>query len=232
MDTQLVRLDGPYNIICGNNGHFALHIATLIVVKEKKQEVTVVEKVADTISVACYPIVADNLKIDGQVWMHTELNDCLVIGRQGEELTLYSLKKTMEYCAKHNIFKYFERIPSEFCWAMMDYNCKILLDTDDNKYIIKDYEVELKFEEDNGGNSCMAYSSSDSRFYFYEYFDNEPPFNEFVPTNMEAIDYFAKLRDNYLRILQYEGLRSITFTTTNEKYLWFVDRLNSTKTNE
>ena len=232
MDTQLVRLDEPYNIICGNNGHFALHIATLIVIKDKKQEVAVDEKVADTISVACYPVVADNLKIDGQVWMHTELKECLVICRQGEEVTLYSLKKTMEYCAKQKISMYPERIPSEFSWAMINYNCKVLLDTDDNENIIKDYEVELKFEEDNGGNSCMVYSANDSRFYFYEYFDNEPPFNDFVPTNMEAIYHLEKLRDNYLMILRYEGLRSITFTTMNEKYLWFVNRLNSTMTNE
>lgn len=112
------------------------------------------------------------------------------------------------------------------------YGVKVTLPMDEKDKTIHNYEVRLKFEESEGGHSCMAYSDNDSDFYFYEYFDNEPPFSEFVPTNTEAIKYLAELRDNYLRCFRYEGMRSISFTTEDEKYKWFVDNLNNTKVNE
>jgi cell division protein FtsX len=39
----------------------------------------------------------------------------------------------------------------------------------------------------------------------------------------------AELRDAYLQILRFEGLRSITFTTKDENYKWFVEQLNAYK---
>ena len=59
MNTQLVRLDSPYNIICSSSGKFALHIATLIVVKEKIRGVVEGASMRDTLSVASYPVVSD-----------------------------------------------------------------------------------------------------------------------------------------------------------------------------
>lgn len=232
METQLVRLDAPYNIICNSKGYFALHIATLIVVKEKIEGVVEGTPMRDTLSVASYPVVAGPFKSDGQVWMDTELEDCLVVCRQKESVSLYTLKMVMEYCAKKNVSFFTEKIPTFFNMAMVMYGVKVTLPTDEKNKTIRDYEVSIKFEESDGGNSCMVFSDNDSDFYFYEYFDNEPPFSEFVPTNIEAIKYLADLRDNYLRIFRYEGVRSIHFATEDEKYKWFVDKLNNTKVNE
>ena len=242
METQLVRLDAPYNIICGTNGEFALHIATLIVVKEQTREVVESAPLSDTLSVASYPVVNvngvhDRLfltsgkgKADGQVWMHTRLEDCYVVCPENHQtVSLWELKNVMKYYAKQNMIDMPLRIATSFSWAMSKYGCKILLPDDENKKEIRDYEVCLEFEDSNAGQSCMVSADDDSPFYFYEFFENEPPFSRFVLTNSEAIKYMAELRDTYLQIFRYEGLRSIKFTTKNKDYLWFVDQLNATK---
>lgn len=92
MDTQLVRLDKPYHIICGNNGTFALHIATLIVVKDKIEGIVEGAPMRDTLAVSSYPIVGGSYDIDGQVWMDTELKDCLVICRENDRVSHYMLR--------------------------------------------------------------------------------------------------------------------------------------------
>lgn len=233
METQLVRLDAPYNIICGTTGDFGLHIATLIVMRENKE---------GELSVACHPVVSVKGEIggcfissgegnaDGQVWMHTRLEDCYVVCPQNyQTVSISELKNVMKYYAKLNMLDMPLRIASSFSWAMTKYGCKILLSEDENGITIRDEEVCLEFEENNNGKSCMVSADDDSPFYFYEYFDNEPPFNQFVPTNLEARKYMAELRDTYLQIFRYEGLRSIKFTTKNKAYQWFVDKLNATK---
>ena len=70
METQLVRLDKPYNIICNPDGKFGLHIATLIAVKEKPVKDAETGNVVDTFPVAqCYPVVGGGYGIDGEAWM-------------------------------------------------------------------------------------------------------------------------------------------------------------------
>ena len=58
--TQLVRLDKPYNIILGKNGKFALHIATLIVIDDEKRTYNNnVDKEIVTVA-RCYPVVGNS----------------------------------------------------------------------------------------------------------------------------------------------------------------------------
>lgn len=245
METQLVRLDKPYNIICNSKGYFALHIATLIVIKEKPEERVTGDLMSDSLSVASYPVVIEKGEFcntfvgagkgaaDGQVWMNTELKDCYVVCPQNyKSVSISQLKNVMNFYAKQQMIDMPLRVTSSFSWAMTIYGCKIVLPVDENKKTITDFEVCLEFEESNNGTSCMVYGDNNSDFYFYEYFDNEPPFDRFVPTNSEAIKYMADLRDTYLRIFRYEGMRSITFTTKNEKYQWFVNQLNDIKFDE
>ena len=233
METQLVRLDAPYNIICGTNGEFALHIATLIMMREDKE---------GALSVASHPIVSVNGELggcfvgsgkgnaDGQVWMHTRLEDCYVVCPQNyQTVSISELKAVMKYYAKLDMLDMPLRIATSFSWAMTKYGCKIILPMDDNNQPMADIAVCLEFEDTNGGQSCMVSADDKSPFYFYEYFDNEPPFSQYVPTNLQAVKYMAELRDTYLRIFRFDGLRSIKFTTRNKDYQWFVDELNATK---
>ena len=228
METQLVRLDAPYNIICGNGGQFGLHIATLIVVKETVEGVPEGKTMSDTLSVASYPVVAGNYKMAGETWLKTELKDCHVVCPQDVKFEpLSSLKRVMEYCAKQKVLHFMDRIPVAFSWAMTDNDIMILMPHDHNNKVITDYEVCLEFDEVDKGKTCMAFASKDSDFYFYMYFDNKPPFIYGVPTYEEAIVLMGRQRNQYLRLFEPEGLRSITFTTKNENYQWFVDKLNS-----
>ena len=231
MNTQLVRLDAPYNIICGKGGKIGLHIATLIVVKEKFTGVPEGLKMSDTLFVGSYPVVDNPLETKGDVWMDSELKECLVVGNKEEPVSLYELKKFMEYNDKHRGSKFLGAILTRFSFLLDIWKSCFILDTDKNGKKIIDYEVHLKFEDKNDGESCMVYSTADSRFYFYEYFENKPPFNG-VLTNYEAADSMAKLRDYYLMVLSADGLRSITFSTYDTNYQWFVDRLNRKKEDE
>lgn len=232
METQLVRLDEPYNIIFGKEGKFGLHIATLIVVKEKPLKDAETGEVVDTFpETHSYPVVGGGYGMDGEVWMKSEQKDCMVICRKGEAVGLNALKRIMEFGSK--LYSYSDRLlilPGSFSVALITYDGKFTLPADDNKKTKTDYVVSLEFSEEREGKSCMVYASKDSCFYFYDYFDNEPPFLHNIHTNLESIKYLAMLRDSYIRSFHYEGLRSITFTTNDVQYKNFVDQLNSTKT--
>ena len=234
MDTQIVRHDAPYNIICGNNGRFALHVATLIVVKEKIGGVIEGAPMSDTFAIASYPVVAGSYEMDGQVWTKTELKDCLVICREKESITLYTLKKVMSFCDKRGFFRYKERILSSFVMALATYDINMYLPTDDNNKVISDYEVYLEFEPSEHGMLCMAYSSMESDFYFYEcYVDDTADHShaELINRN-DAIKSMVRLRDAYLQMFRSDGLRSIKFSTKKEMYQDFVDELNNYKVDE
>lgn len=231
IQTQLVRLDKPYNIIFSKDGSFGLHIATLIVVKEKPMKDEETGSVIDTYPVVdSYPIVGGGTGIDGETWVKSEIKDCMVICREGMCIGLYTLKELMEFCSKtYHFYEFLFGIPTMLSVALMTYGSKFKLPTDENKRTINDYDVRLEFTESNGGQSCLVYAAKESDFYFYDFFDTEPPFSQFAHTNSEAINFLAELRDSYLSAFHFEGLHSITFTTEDSKYQWFVDKLNNTK---
>ncbi len=231
METQLVRLDSPYNIIMGTDGNVELHIATLIVVKERKEGVIEGVPMKDTLSVCTYPVVSGKMDVGGQVWMHTELKDChLICAENAERIPILELKNVMEYCAKHNVPHYKEYIPMSFFWKMRLYKIKIELLKDTDNHVILDYKIGLEFEENV--DVCMVYSSVECAFYFYEYFTLNPSDSTLRPSAEQAIKYLSELRDNYLLLFRYEGLKSLTFYTNKKQYQWFVDKLNNTKADD
>ena len=97
MISQIVRLDAPYNIICSKSGQFGLHIATLIVVKEKIADATDDKKNSGSVTMENYPIVNTH-NMDGQTWKDTELKDCLVICRQGGSIQGYGIHGKRRCC--------------------------------------------------------------------------------------------------------------------------------------
>ena len=234
MNTQLVRLNKPYHIICGSNYKFSLHIATLIVIKNKIDEIVEDNPMRDTLAVCSYPVVGGSYDMDGQVWMDTELKNCMVICRENESVSLYTLKKVMEYYGKRGKIRYPQRILSSFTMALLEHNVKLFLPTDDNNKTIADYEVCLEFETGEHGIRCMAYSSKESAFYFYEYFaDDDADYSNVGLINRPtAIKRMAELRESYLQILGHDGLRNITFTTKDKRFKDFTDELNRYKVDE
>lgn len=229
MDTQIIRHDKPYNVICGNNGKIALHIATLMVITEEKRWNEKGELVGIGPRTRCYPVVGGTYKMDGEVWMSDEQKDCFVICREKDYVSLYTLKRLMEFCEKTGVTFFTSKMPHFFGSAMLDFGCKIVLPKIDNGKTQSDYEVCLVFEEGNDGETCMLYSDKDSDLYFNEFFTNNPELIPELPTNLESVRHIAELRDDYLRVFHYEGMRNINFITKNKKYQWFVDKLNDTK---
>ena len=229
MDTQIIRHDKPYNVICGNNGKIALHIATLMVITEEKRWNEKGELVGIGPQTRCYPVVGGTYKMDGEVWKSDEQKDCFVICREKDYVSLYTLKRLMEFCEKSGVTFFTSKMPHFFGSAMLDFGCKIVLPKIDNGKTQSDYEVCLVFEEGNDGETCMVYSDKDSDLYFNEFFTNNPELIPELPTNLESVRHIAELRDNYLRVFHYEGMRNINFITKNKKYQWFVDKLNDTK---
>ena len=234
METQLVRLDAPYNVIFDMKKRFGLHIATLIVV----DEVTVGNgKKAETkLRSRSFPVVNRAFDLEGEAWMDSELKNCHRICRQGETISLYDLRKFMEFCDSKGD-GHLDRLPMSFNIAMISYNIKLNLFESSTGKAISDFKVELLFDEgkkevqrylyDNaslvGEGACMVHTGSMSPFYFWSAFSTDKD------KNNASIGDMIMLRDAYLNAFQFEGLKSITFTTNNQKYQWYVDKLNNTK---
>ena len=237
MDTQLVRLDPPYNVIFTTENFFGLHIATLIVVDEVTERIG--RRVRKRLRSRSFPVAAPYGKLDGEAWTDTELKDCLLVCRQGETITLRTLKRYMKYCGRISPRLMF--ISTEvFLDTMRDYNININFTDPVSGKRITNCEVELIFDEGaegiedeegvaeeilTGRTIIDVYSASSSLLYFTTYFFSEDELLD----KQNAIAGLNGLRLTYLRALKPFGLKSIKFTTKDKKYQSFVDELNRLK---
>lgn len=231
MDTQLVKLDAPYNVIFDTKRRFGLHVATLIVVDEVTEGHG---KYAKTkLRSRSYPVVKTAYSLEGEVWIESELNSCHRICRQNGKVYLFDIYKFMEFC-DINDFADLDSLPMMFKIAMMSFDINLNLCDINSGKNVSDVSVELLFDKNeenthiscNIGNKSMAalvHTSSNSPFYFW----GTLPMDE-KKTN-ETINELATLRDAYLHAFKFDGLKSIFFTTKNEKYQEFVDLLNNTQ---
>ena len=227
METQLVRLDAPYNLICSSTGKIGTHIATLIVVKEKKEDLIEGARMSSHLIVCSYPVVGGEFDIEGNVWLDSELKDCLLITRQKSTLSLYTLRRLMEYCSKHLNPLRLRSMPLILQMVIMDNDCKFVLPKNHSEITIRDYDVCLEFEESRDGEYCMVFTNNNSDFFFYEYFNiNKDATTSNLATSEKAISGIVQLKDSYIGILSNYGLNSIKFSTRNKDYQWFVDKVN------
>ena len=218
METQLVRLDAPYNLICGKNLKFGLHIATLMVITKGKQD-----RPKD---VLCYPVVEGGGNPGGEVWTECELKDCEVICRQDDGLNWIHVKNTMRYFYEQGEI-HLERI----LWSLRSTIMATGVRIDSFASPYNEENVELVFDE-NDNNICMVYSSPDSHYFFFSAFINNNKECDSLSSDADdAIIQIALMRDTYIMAFRFYGLMSIRFTTKNEKYKEFVDRLNSHEEN-
>lgn len=235
METQIVRLDPPYNIIYDEKKGFALHIATLIVVDEVDE---VKGKNAEKkLRSRSYPIVSRNFELEGEAWTDYELRFHHHICRQNVTISLRELRLFMEYCNKRGEYGHLERYPMSFSVAMMSYGVKMNLTNPMTDEIVSDYKVELVFDDKEGDVNkytndypayicegiCDVHSGLGSPFFF----DGLIIPKEDERSMSNVIRNFTALRDAYLYALKFDGLKSITFTTINPKYQSFVDTLNN-----
>ena len=226
METQLVRLDAPYNLICNKETKFGLHIATLI-------DIDPFEDNYNRMSyMYCYPVVERKNEPGGEIWNDCELETCKVICREEENISLRTIKEIMEY------YYGWAYLPTNnFVWdlkkTLVSNGIRLILPktnlikkNESVENIISEYEVELIFEEDDEG--CSIYSSDNSYFFFLGSIDYHPEKRAHPRDNDEESNIleFALLRDAYLMAFHEEGIEKITFYTKSEKYQEFVNKLN------
>ncbi len=229
METQIVRLDAPYNLLCNKSGSFALHIATLIVIMETETR-DVMGVSSKRAEVNSFPVVQEKYKPGGKTWEKYDLNDCLVVCSEGETVSLQHIKRVFDFCHNRGLYE-INKLPRALYIALKNAGCTITLPTDKDGNVISDYVVNLRFSYDDEG-YCIIMNDADSKFFFYGSYSIEPGFdddgNEFDYEDF-AIEKLAELRHLYLLMLGAKGLKSIVFTTKDDKHLQFVEKLNSTK---
>ena len=237
METQLVRLDPPYNIIYDAKKGFALHISTLIIIDEVSEGKG--KKVETKLRSRSFPVVSRMFELEGESWTDYELKFHHKICRQGETVSLRELRLFMEYCYKHADFKHMEAYPMLFDVALLSYGVKMNIKDPMTGLDISDYEVELIFDDQQGDvekyindspayiddGICDVHSGLGSPFFF----DDIIYPKDSTTAISNSIIKLTSLRDAYLYALKFDGIKSITFTTKNPKYQSFVERLNNTE---
>ena len=204
IQTQLIRLDPPYNIIFTTERFFGLHIASLIVVDEETERIG--RRDRKRLRSRSFPVAAPYGKLAGVAWTDTELKDCFLVCCQGETITLRTLKRFMEYCGRTSP-------------RLMLFSMQMFLDT------MSDYNILIDDEILTGRTIIDVCSTPSSPLYFNTYFFSEDELLD----KQNAINHLNGLRLTYIRTLKPFGLKSIKFTTKDKKYQSFVDELNKHK---
>lgn len=223
-ETQLVRLDPPYNIICNERGDFALHIATLMVIDPSG---TTSEATAEPrASVYCYPVVQDRLRPGGIVWKDALTEDYydgnyMLFCREKEGVSLMDIKQIIEWLSDDRSHEPIEAHPFNVSIALHQYGIRLYLPQDEKGQTIHDFEVELRFDFLES-NVVDIYSSYVSAFYLHTIYDIKA---EEASKWRKAIEKLRRQRDAYAIAL--DGVEKITFTTKQKKYKSFVDKLNA-----
>ena len=221
METQLVRLDKPYHLICNPDGYFGFHIATLMVINCSRND--------EQPNVRCYPVIETEETPGGQPWMDWQLKDCKTICRQQETYTLAAMGELIYDYFLPRHFPGLSRIPYILSTNLKVNGLKIELPKDDCGHTISEYRVELYFQE-YASNSMFSIYSHHLPFFFYTKFTTKKKAKDDYQLNNidDAIDELTGMKDAYLTTLASAGLRKITFFTKDAKFQDFVVRLNKT----
>lgn len=219
MDTQLVRLDAPYNLICNEHVEFGLHIATLIVVNDEKKENVLEDGIdAEHRGVYAYPVVTSMHELGGMPWMNSSLENCQVICEMMDHpiISLRTFRDLVEWIDVFNSTMEHEAIILKLASALNLYGVKTYIPH-------SSYNVPIEFDIEPG-RSLIA-SSVGSPFYFIaSYIYNEEEEEKDIRRCMKG---FNKCRSAYLAVFGKYGLKDITFSTQDKEYQHYVDELNN-----
>lgn len=217
MDTQLVRLDAPYNLICNEYAEFGLHIATLIVVNDKKKENVLEDGIdAEHRGVYAYPVVTSKHELGGMPWMNSSLENCRVICEMNNDrsITLRTFSDLVEWIDVNNRTMDHEAIILKLGSVLNLYGVIT--------YFYSSYNVPIEFDIEPG--RSLITSSVGSPFYFFaSYIYNKEEEENDIRRCMKG---FNKCRSAYLAVFGKRGLKDITFSTQDQKYQHYVDELN------
>ena len=212
MDTEILKLDAPYEyIFC--NGSTALHIATLIVYEAKENEEGEYE-----LRTHSHPIVKYLGRAGGSVWNNAELSDCDVICSQADmQLSLKRFRMILSHYPETDERDYAGTSLNPI-WKkdLEDLGIRITWPVDqDGKEYFKEFTVRLDIKE--GGRvpfTCQDYYSD---FFFCIEADSLD----------ELKGMLNHRRDWYYQIFS-EHQFAIKFTCNDERYAALMQDLNAT----
>lgn len=212
MNTQLLKLDPPYNIICGRN-KIAKHVATLIVTNINKEEAPSEDNPGYWLDMRTYsyPVVeyGDGSPV-GDVWYDVEVRECRVIAKAPRDdvshnriwshwfcETLRFLYEGDEYGSTQTPITLYEQLKS----------LHVDVDMMGTSGYPKKVEVELEFN--NYDEVSSVDSAVGSELFFTTAYATE---NEKQKQN--KFNEILKWAGQYIRIFNVQ----IIFTTKNEQY--------------
>lgn len=188
-----------------SQGAIARQIATMFVVDDENPQ-----------AAESYPIVAGGEKeADGWPMTDTECFETPVVCRRGQKISpkLFAsfVKRAMHEEVPATAWELYRQLREQGSdlqlpvWAS-------------NKETIREYTIELEFNDFSEEATCI--STDTSEFYFEAYFDRDDKDELFAQLDSQLMDY--------LNILDTEELHcKLTFTTLDFNYTDIVDRLNT-----
>lgn len=215
MITQLLKLDPPYNIICGRN-KIAKHVATLIVAEIKYDEKYRSEEIAGQefffggpdMKTYSFPVVeyGDGSPV-GDVWNDVEVRECRVIAKAKDNgfetnISSYWFIETLRFL--HNDEYGSTQTPISLYEQLKSLNINVdWMGTFGNP---KKVEIELEFNNYDFGGSID--SADGSELYYTATYGTSEKQKE------EKFNEILRWAGQYIRIFNAQTI----FTTKNEKY--------------
>ncbi len=216
MDTQILKLDKPYNYIyC--NGSIGLHIATLIVYEAKVNENG--EYQLETHS---HPVVRYRNSPDGTVWNKAELSNCFILC--SEDKMRVSLKRFRTILWHQNASEK-ERMPgTALCVPLKQqlgfHGITVSWPVDENGKEKTEFEELLTIRQNNEGKyvyECALITNYSDCFFFYNELDN-----------LKALQIDLVFARDMLYFAFNEHEFNIKFVCEQRKYAKLISEVNKT----
>lgn len=217
MTTQLLKLDPPYNIICGRN-KIAKHVATLIVADIKYDEKYRCEEVAGKefyiggpdMETYSFPVVEyGDGSPAGDVWRDVEVRECRVIAKAPKDDGFTTRIQSYWFCETLRFLYSDEDGSTQTPNSLYEQLKGLHIDVDwmGSFGYPKRVEVELIFNDENGV-SWVDSAAGSALFYSVAYATNNEQQKE------EKFNVLLRWAGQYIRIFNAQTI----FTTKNEAY--------------
>lgn len=217
MISQLLKLDTPYNIICGRN-KIAKHVATLIVADIKYDEQYRREEVAGKVfftggpdmQTYSFPVVEyGDGSAAGDVWKDVEVSECRVIAKAPKDDGSRTRIQNYWFCETLRFLHSDDYGSTQTPITLYEQLKGLHVDVDRMGSFgnPKKVEVELIFVDDQ--DVCLVDSAAGSDLFFSTAYvkNNEQQ-------KQEKLHEMLKWAGQYIRIFNVQTI----FTTKNEKY--------------
>ena len=217
MITQLLKLDPPYNIICGRN-KIAKHVATLIVADIKYDEQYRSEEIAGKevffggpdMQTYSFPVVEyGDGSAAGDVWRDVEVRECRVIAKAPKDEGFTTRIQSYWFCETLRFLHQDEYGSTQTPVTLYEQLKGLHINVDwlGSFGNPEKVEVELIFDDDNGVSWVDSAAGSELFFSTAYISDNEQE-------KENKLNDLLRWAAQYIRIFNAQTI----FTTKNEKY--------------